>query len=388
MEIIFFDIAMVIIISALLAWLSVMLKQPIIVAYIITGILLGPGIFGLIKEVAIIDGASRIGISLLLFMAGLVLHPKRLVNLFQKTLLITLCSSLLFAGVFMLFCLLWGFSFIDSMLAGLALMFSSTILVIKLMPTTTLHQKEMGFLSIAVLIVQDLLAVAILMFAGNKSLFPAAGALANLLLLPIGAGFVTLALLFEKFVLRWMMRKIDHYHELLYLLALAWCFGMAVLADKIGLSFEMGAFIAGISIARNPAALFFSEGLKVFRDFFLVLFFFTLGARFDLTIIQNVLLPALILSLLIVLIKSAFFTFLFKVTGAAFQFSLQIGVRLGQASEFSLILAVALYSTANISQTVSLLIQVTAIFTLILSSYITIFFFPTPLGMKEKLKLD
>ena len=388
MDIIFIDIALVIIISAFLAWLSAVLRQPLIIAYILTGVLLGPGVFGLIKEVEFIDGISRIGISLLLFLAGLVLHPKRLASLFQKTLLIILCSSLLFATVFMLFCLLWNFNLNESIFIGLSLMFSSTILVIKLMPTTTLHQKKMGFLSIAVLIAQDLIAIVILMFTSSKKILPFTGYLTNILLPFIGAAFIVIAMLFEQFILRWMMKKIDRFHELLYLLALGWCFGLAVAADKIGLSYEMGAFIAGITIARNPAALFFSEGLKIFRDFFLVLFFFTLGAQLDLSAMGLILIPAIIICLLIIIVKSGVFTLLFRIMGESFPFSLQIGVRLSQGSEFSLILAVALSANAHISQTAALLIQTAAIFSIIISSYITVFFFPTPLGVKEALKQD
>jgi glutathione-regulated potassium-efflux system ancillary protein KefC len=385
METIFFDITIVIVAAAVLSWLSVLTRQPHIVAYILTGIILGPWGFKIVKEVGFIDSVAHFGITLLLFLAGLVLHPKRLLQLFKHTLLITIGSGLFFAGITFTFTFLWGFALFDGIITGIALMFSSTILVVKLMPTTTLHQKHMGFLCIAILIMQDLIAVLMLFFInGSRS-----GFTIRFLFLPlIGVGFIAAVLLIERFVIRFIIRMVDQYHELIYLTALAWCFGMSIVAEKIGLSHEIGAFIAGFALARSPVSLFISEGLKFFRDFFLVLFFFTLGANFNFFILQDILLPAIILSIILLVIKPAAYTLLFKISGENWSFSRQTGIRLGQASEFSLVVAIFSLRFALISQPASQMIQLAAIITMIVSSYLTVFLYPTPIATKEALKKD
>ena len=386
MDVIFFDIAIVIVVSACLAWLTLLTRQPIIIAYIITGVALGPWGLKIVQEIDFIDQVSRLGVTLLLFLVGLVLHPKRILDLFKQTILVTVAACLIFSVLSALFAfIVVGFSTLESIIVGLALMFSSTILVVKLLPTITLHQRHMGFLCIAVLIAQDLIAVGILLFlSGSRPESPL-----NLFLMPfIGVAFVAIAFLFEQYLLRWVMKQVELYHEVLYLVALGWCFGLALLAKSIGFSYEVGAFIAGLALARSPISLFLSEGLKFFRDFFLVLFFFALGARIDLLVLQSVFFPSLLLTLILLALKPLVYILLFRLTGEKGAFSREIGFRLGQASEFSLIIALFAYSLGTISQRASQLIQTVAIITIVVSSYITVYFFPTPLGIRRKLKQD
>jgi glutathione-regulated potassium-efflux system ancillary protein KefC len=254
MEQFFSDIAIVVIFSAVLSWLAFFTKQPIIIAYIACGVLAGPWGLSLVKGIDFVDAISRMGITLLLFLAGVVLHPRRLWELFRQTMIITLVTCLVFFLAAFGFSALWGFSPTESVFIGLALMFSSTILVVKLLPTTTLHQRRMGSFCIAILIVQDLIAVLLLMYA----FAPGVQSTVELFLLPLkGLALIGFALLFEQFVLRPIMHRIDQFHEMLYISALAWCLGMAMLAHALGFSPEVGAFIAGVALARNPLAFFF-----------------------------------------------------------------------------------------------------------------------------------
>ncbi|NTV67625.1 MAG: sodium:proton exchanger, partial [Chlorobaculum sp.] len=150
-DFIYFDIGIIIIASALLAWLSLLLRQPIIIAYILAGILLGPWGLRLVSNIDFIDEVSKIGISLLLFIAGLSLHPRKIMETFGRTFTMTLATSLIFALVSGGLLLAIGLSPTEAAIGGGAMMFSSTILVLKLMPTTTLHQQHMGAIGIAVL---------------------------------------------------------------------------------------------------------------------------------------------------------------------------------------------------------------------------------------------
>lgn len=382
----FFDIGFVVVASAVLSWFALKLHQPIIIAYIICGVIVGPSGLSLIKGVDFLDSVSRIGITLLLFLAGLVLHPRELAKLFKETSLITLISSVLSFLATFIFCIAWGFSHRESLIIGLVMMFSSTILVVKLLPTITLHQREMGAVSIAILIMQDMLAVGMLMFMNISK----AGVTFS------GIGFFVLkgvllvagVFLIERYILRPALESCETFHETLFLMTLGWCLGVAMLSEWLGYSLEMGAFIAGISLAQSSISLFLSEGLKPFRDFFLVLFFFVLGARMDLSALKGLIVPALLLGIIILVLRPLIFRMLFRWQGREKAFSKEIGFRLGQASEFSLIISVLALQIGQIGAHAAQLVQLSTLFTMIISSYIMIFFYPTPLGLRKGLKQD
>ena len=383
---IFFEISILVAAAAFLAWLATLSHQPIIIAYLACGVIAGPSGLRLIKHPELIDAVSEIGVTLLLFLAGMVLHPNRLVQLFKSAAFVTLAncaiSWLIIFGVMRAF----GFDNADAFIAALALMFSSTILVVKLLPTTTLHQKHLGSLCIAILIAQDLIAVLVLLFIGGE----ATGSLLNIgLLLPLkGLVFTVVVILVEQFALRRMMRQSDRFHEVLSLMCLGWCLGLSALAESLGLSYEVGAFIAGVAVARSPLAPFLTEELKPFRGFFLMFFFFTLGAKLDPFMAKVVWLPALIIGVVVLGSRPFILRWLFQVAGEGPQFSRIAGMRLGQASEFGLIIAIAASNANQISAEASQMTQLAIILTMIVSSYIVVFSLPTPLGTKGGLKQD
>jgi Kef-type K+ transport system membrane component KefB len=385
METIFFDIAVITVAAGAMAYLSLLARQPIIIGYILAGVALGPWGMSVVKHVEFIDEISHVGVTLLLFLAGLVLHPRRLIVLFRQTVAVTLVSALVFAVITAAVALAWGFGRREALLVGVSLMFSSTILVIKLMPTLTLHQQRMGSMCIAILVAQDLIAVMVLfLVSGPESHLPLDGVLAPV----AGGAFIALAFVLERYVLRPMMHRIEHYHEALFLVALAWALAMALVARWVGFSDEVGAFVAGVALARSPIAAFLSEGLKFFRDYFLVLFFFALGAQMDLLLLQRMLVPAALLAFCIVIIKPTVYTLLLRWSGEKLPFGREVGIRMSQSSEFSLIVALTAVEGGMIGERTSQLIQLTTILTMIVSSYATVLLFPTPLGLKRGLKQD
>ncbi len=385
MDYLFYELGVIIIISGTLAWLSLIAKQPILVAYLLGGVLLGPYGLSLIKDVSLIDQISNLGIVLLLFLAGVVLHPERLKKLFKTTIFITLLSSLTFFGVAFALTLLMGYSLKESLIVGLAMMFSSTIMVIKLLPTDTLHHQKMGSYCIAILIAQDMIAVLLLMFlSGLKDISGL-----HLLLLPLKiVGLFLFAMYFEEYILRKIMRRVDRYHEILYLVALAWCMIMSMLSHFLGFNAELGAFLGGVALARTPISYFISQGLKFFQDFFLVLFFFVIGAKLDIFNLGSIILPALLLAGVLIALKPVVFIKLFRIKGEEAGFSKETGFRLGQASEFSMIIAVFASRLNYLSDDVFKLIQVATIITMIISSYIVVYNYYTPISPRQELKQD
>lgn len=184
------------------------------------------------------------------------------------------------------------------------------------------------------------------------------------------------------------MKRCERFHETLNLLALSWCLGSALIAEHIGLSAEVGAFIAGVSLARSPLAYFLSEGLRPFRDFFLVFFFFSLGTQLDLPAARTLFLPALLLTGLMMAIKYGTFRTLFLVVKESKPFAHETGMRLAQASEFSLIVAVVAHSSGWLNDAAFQMIQLVTIFSLVASSFIVVALFPSPLASNPKLKQD
>jgi Kef-type K+ transport system membrane component KefB len=163
---------------------------------------------------------------------------------------------------------------------------------------------------------------------------------------------------------------------------------MAQLAETLGISYEIGAFIAGVSMATNPIARFIAESFKPLRDFFLIMFFFSLGAGFDVRILPEVFLPATLLAALMLLFKPLVFTRLLTSSGESSGLSNEVGVRLGQVSEFSLLIAVLALNAGAIGLKASYLIQTTTLITFIVSSYLIMLRYPTPIAVSDRLRKD
>ncbi len=387
MEKFIFDLSVIIILAAILSYVAVLLKQPIILAYIACGVLAGPWGMGWIRDLGFIESISRLGITLLLFLAGLCLHPQKLFGLFKKTGLATATNCIVSFAIAFLFAIIFKFSAIESMVIGLALMFSSTILVIKLLPTTRLHQERMGGICISVLIMEDLLAIVVLAYIRCLSLPGNAFVSFGLLLVKLLI-FIAILVLLEQFVLRKIMLRVERLHEALFILGLAWCFAIAAISAKIGMFHETGAFFAGVVLARHPISFFITERLKPLRDFFLVLFFFALGAKLDIPALKQVIFISILLAGVFLIVKPWLFKRLFVLAKEERSFSKEIGFRLGQLSEFSLLIAILAFQLGNISCRASQLIQLTTLITFIVSSYIVVMRYPTPIGTSAKLNRD
>jgi Kef-type K+ transport system membrane component KefB len=207
----------------------------------------------------------------------------------------------------------------------------------------------------------------------------------SLLSLPLLAAAAWLVV---RYVLLPLISRFDRFHEYIFLLALGWCLGLAECASALGLSEEIGAFIAGITIATSPISQYIAVNLKPLRDFFLILFFFSVGARFDLSLLNQVLVPAMFLALLVLVCKPVVYRFLLKGVSEHRSLAWDLGFRLGQASEFSLLIAYVAVANAVISEQASLLIQATTIITLLASSYIVVLNYPTPIAISDRLRRD
>lgn len=373
--------------AAILATAALYTRQPLIVAYIAIGVLLGPSGTQLISEPGLIGSVAKIGIIFLLFLLGLDMQPSKLRNMLGNALMVGLGSSLVFFGIGVAIALPFGFSVTECVIIGIAMMFSSTIIGIKLLPTTVLHHRHTGELVVSLLLIQDLIAIIVLLvitggFLDFDGLSKVAKVLVALPLLIAGAWA------FVSFVLLKLLEKFDAFHEYIFLVAIGWCLGFSELAYAAGLSHEIGAFIAGVSLATSPIALYIAGHLKPLRDFFLVLFFFSVGASFELGVLPEVIVPSLVMAAAMLAAKPLVFRGMLPMIGEKPGRSWETGFRLGQISEFSLLIAFLATSEALIGDRASILIQATAILTFLISSYIVVFRYPTPIAVSDELRRD
>ncbi|MBV1880488.1 MAG: cation:proton antiporter [Pseudomonadales bacterium] len=373
--------------AALLATFALFTRQPLLVAYIVLGALLGPFGIKLINDTSLLKDFSNIGIIFLLFLLGLDLRPKNLLHTFKKATVVELLSSLIFAGVGFSIAYFCGFSLMEALFIGIAMTFSSTIIGIKLLPTTVLHHKYTGEIVVSLLLLQDLMAIIVLIFiySAERNDLSFRSISWVILSLPLLVGF---AFGFVRFILLPLLEKFDKYHEYIFLIAIGWCLGVAELAETLGLSLEIGAFIAGISIASSPISQYIANNLKPLRDFFLILFFFSLGASFDLSLLSSIWIPSIILAAAMLILKPLVYSRLLITMKEEKNMAWEIGWRLGQNSEFSLLIAYVASSAALIGYEASHVIQATAIMTFIISSYLVVFRYPTPIAVSDELRRD
>ncbi|HEY0965361.1 MAG TPA: cation:proton antiporter [Candidatus Saccharimonadales bacterium] len=367
---IFAELSLVFVIVALVAGLMRYLRQPLVLGYILTGILVGPLALNLIKSKEAFEGFSEIGIALLLFIIGLGMNVNVIRSLGKVSLLTAAAILVPIGGLGWLIGHAVGFDNTTALVVGLALFFSSTIIILKALSDKKQLNRLHGQIAIGVIIVDDIVAtlaivvVTALGQGGDLSLqdfaWLALKAFALGLLL-----FVAGAKVVPHFA-----KKFAKTQEFLFLFAIAWGFGIASLFSLAGFSPEVGALFAGVSLASIPYATEMSARLKPLRDFFLVLFFVFLGETFVFDNFWSVLIPALLLSLVVIVGKPIFVMASLGALRYTKLTSFKAGVHLSQISEFSIVLVVIASQLGVTSPQATSIITLVALITIGVSSYL------------------
>ena len=373
--------------AAVFASIALYTRQPIIIAYIVLGAALGPYGLGMVGNTDLVSDAGHVGIIFLLFLLGLDMQPRALLNSMKSSSWVALASSIIYAGVGFGLATLFGLETLDAAIVGAALMFSSTIIGIKLLPTTVLHHKDLGEVLVALLLVQDLLAIILLVVLQGAD--PTASVLWTvgrpLLTLPLLAAGCWVAV---RFGLIPLIARFDRYHEYIFLLSVGWCLGVAEVAVLLGLSAEVGAFMAGVAVATSPIAQYIAVSLKPLRDFFLVIFFFSVGAQFDISALPEVAIAAVVIAVVLLGLKPVIYHLLLRGVSETPKLAWNLGFRLGQCSEFALLIGVVALEAGHLTTGANTLIQAITILTLLASSYIVVTRFPTPIAIDDALRRD
>ena len=386
---VFYTIFLIFAGAAVFSTLVLYTKQSLLVAYILLGAAIGPWGLELVSDLSAVRQVGEVGIIFLLFLLGLHLQPQNLVHMLKKVTCIALLSSMLFAVIAYLIGRWFGLSNTESWVLGASMMFSSTIIGLKLLPTTILHHQHTGEVMISVLLMQDIIAIIVLILINGAQQGHGSFYWHDLVLVCVALpALILFAFLVEKYILVKLLARFDRTQEYVFLLSIGWCLGMSVLARNLGLSEDIGAFVAGVALAASPISLFIAESLKPLRDFFLVMFFFAVGATFNFSYAAQVVIPACILAILMLVVKPLCFHLMFMKSGEKKSVSKEVGIRLGQASEFSLLVASIALSTKLISDVASNLIQATTILTFIVSSYVVVLKYPTPMSLSDKMRKD
>lgn len=369
---VFAQLSLVIVLAAAVSLVMRWLKQPLLVGYILAGILVGPFFLDLIGEARALqafEAFSNIGIALLLFIIGLELRLD-VVKALGKTVLLTFGVMTLGLGVLgYTVASLLGFAPLAALVIATSLTFSSTIIVVKLLNDKNESSRLYGQITIGVLLLQDLLAIAALLVVsageGGLPLTTIGGLLIKGLLL---AAFLLLA---ASKILPKAARKIASSTEVLFLSAIAWGFGVATLFELLGFSIAVGALLAGVALASIPYTQAIASRLKPLRDFFIVLFFIYLGQSLPLEALANAIVPAIVLSVVVLLAKPLLSMASLGLLGYTKRTSFKAAMPLAQISEFSFILVVLAVETGLIAPKAAAVITVAAILTFAASTYLT-----------------
>lgn len=366
---VFFELSLVITIGVLMAIIMRLLKQPLIVSHILTGLIVGPFFLNFTHSTEIFTLFGEIGISILLFIVGLNLTPHLIKQFGRISVLTGVGQVLITSGVGFFLARLLGYEPLVSAYIAVALAFSSTIIILKLLSDKneleTLHAK----ITIGFLLVQDLIAL-ILLFSIPILANPNASAVWIIGMLVKGILMVGLVWIIATKLFKPLNNFLSHSQELLFLFSLSWGFIVAAIFKLSGFSLETGALVAGVSLASLPSRTEIAARLSPLRDFFIVLFFIMLGAQIAVTDILTILPKALILSLFILVGNPLILLWIMKGNGYRKKTSFKTALTVAQISEFSLILVALGASFGHVGAAVLSTITLVGLITIFVSSYL------------------
>ena len=372
----FTEIAIVLIVAALTGLLANLLRQPIVVGYIAAGLAIGAlGYLGS-GAAQILSNLSSIGIALLLFVIGLDIDIEELAKVGFSTLIIGLGQIIITFALGFLLASHFGFDHTQSFFTAVVLTFSSTVIIVKLLADKGDLSSLYGRIALGVSLLQDLLAIALIIFLAGLHT-SSGGSSTNLFLTLLkGVVFVVLILLSAK-ILPKILDLFSRSRELLYLFGLAWALGIAALAGSslVGLSIEVGGFLAGLALAHSSEQFEISAELRPLRDFFLILFFVGLGAS-ALTDGRINFLELIAFSLFVLLVKPLIVFLIMSLSRYRARTSFFTSASLAQASEFSFILFITAQKFGYLDNSSVALGTSIGVITIFLSSYLIVFSSP------------
>jgi Kef-type K+ transport system membrane component KefB len=372
----FSEITALLLFAAALGGVAVRLRQPLILAFVAVGVAVSPSALGWIGAHEQVELLAKLGISLLLFVVGLRLDLLLIRRLGVVAVTAGVAQIAFSAGIGFLLALALGLETTAALHVAVALTFSSTIIVVKLLSDKREIDSLHGRIAVGILIVQDIAIVLVMI--GMTAVGAAAGAEGSALsalvaVLLKGAVLLGVLGLLARYVLPRLLHQLARSSELLVLAGIAWAVALAALGDYLGFSKEVGAFLAGVSIASTHYREAISARLVSLRDFLLLFFFVSLGLQLDLQLVGAELLAAVVLSAFVLVVKPLIVVILMGMLGYRKRTGFLTGVSLAQISEFSFILGALGVTIGYIGRDTLGLITLIGLVTIALSSYLILY---------------
>lgn len=369
----FTELSIILFLTVLISAVVYILKQPLIIGYILSGIIAGPVVFNLVQSADTFSTFAQMGITFLLFMVGLNLNF-RVIGDVGKTSLLTGIGQVIFTSLigYSIIRFLLGFSNIIAIYLAIAISFSSTIIIMKLLSDKKDLEALYGRISIGFLIVQDLIAIFVLTLISSIQRGNSVTGFAFESVIK-GVGSIIVLILISLYIFPHMTKLIAKSQEFLMLFAISWCFAVASVFSYLNLSIEAGALLAGISLSMTPNHYEISYKMRPLRDFFIILFFVMLGSQMVFASISQYIVPAIVLSAFILIGNPLIVMTLMGLLGYTKRNSFLAGLTVAQISEFSLILIALGVKMGHLTGEIISLITLIALITIAGSTYMIIY---------------
>ncbi len=373
MDSVFTGLSLIIVIAAIVAFFMRVIGQPLTISYIITGILVGPAVLNIASSPDSLSLFSDIGIALLLFIIGLGLNPNVVREVSRPTAFVCFSQIIAVTTIGAIVGSAFGLTGNESLFLGASLAFSSTIIVLKLLSDKKEDNRLYGKIAISVALVQDLVAFVLILVtsAVGSQQSVAFGSLISLTIKALVVGWLIYAISYK--LLSQYRKVIAGNQEFLFLFAMAWGLGAAALFSKIGLSSEIGALLAGICLAPLPYAQEIGARLRPLRDFFLIVFFISLGANLTFSSLSSHFGLIVVALLIAVILKPIISMAVMGWLGYTKRTSFKASVSLAQVSEFSIVLILLGYTKGFISGPIVSVIVFVALVSIAASTYMITF---------------
>ncbi len=369
-----FDIAIILVIAAVLGTVAKALKQPLIIAYLFTGIAIG--YFGLLSlgDQESIQFFSSIGVTLLLFLVGLEMEHSSLKKIGKVSLAIGM-GQVIFTFIFgyLISSFIFGFSALHSAYLAIALTFSSTVIIVKILSDKNAINSLYGRISIGLLIVQDFVVILILMLLVGIQAGEGVSLLPIIYTVFQGIALFAVMMYLGEKVFPFIFDKISKSQELIFVFTLAWVFSLAVVMEKIGFSIEVAGFMGGLALANSSQKYHIASKVRPLRDFFILAFFALLGSLIAVSNFSGLLFPIIILSAFVLLGNPFIVFIIMSMMGYKKRTSFFTGLTVAQISEFSLILATIGLALGHITNNIFAIIAAVGVITITLSTYMIVY---------------
>lgn len=375
----FYELAALLALAAVAGMIGFFFRQPMIVSYIAIGILAGPSMFGVVKSYAAIEQLAELSIAVLLFLVGMKLDLNK-IEVMGPIAVLTGLGQIVFTSIFGFFIILaFGFDVLSSIYISIALTFSSTIIIVKLLSDKKEVDSLHGRIAIGFLIVQDIFVVLVLMILSNfgGDINPAASgfeAAAKIVYFVFLIGIIAALLtLFIGYVATPLISRLVRSPEVLITFAISWAAFFAAVGSFFGFSKELGGLLAGISLASTPFRELIITKLSPLRDFLLLFFFISLGSKIDVTQIGLQVAPAAILSLFVLVGNPLIVMAIMGYMGYRKRTGFLAGLMVAQISEFSLVLIAMGLSLGHVTAESVSLVTFVGLITISASIYMILY---------------